>query len=122
MLINCSNHPCAQWGAAQLEAAKKYGGVVDYAFPPVDPQWSEEQLARKATQIASRIAAMRPNAVLCQGEMGMTFTLVSMLMRQGIPVVHACSERHVKESQTPDGRTIKTSEFVFQHFRAYARE
>lgn len=122
MLINCTNHPHARWSEEQLHAAHAaYGDIVDDPFPAVDPLWDEEQLARAARRICAEMEAMRPDAVLCQGEMGMTCALVSLLAERGIPALHACSERIAREQTAPDGRTIKVSEFVFRGFRAYVR-
>lgn len=122
MFINCTNHPYSCWSEGQLYAAHAaYGDIVDYPFPAVDPLWNEEQLAQEARRIGAELEAMQPDAVLCQGEMGMTFALVSLLGEKGIPALHACSERIAREQIAPDGRTIKVSEFVFRGFRAYVR-
>jgi len=120
MLINCSNHPSAAWSSAQRQAAlRAYGSVQDYPFPAVDPSWDETHLSQMAAILCAEITAMQPDAVLCQGEMGLCFALVSTLQQKGIPVVHACSERCVREKQTPDGSTVKLSEFIFRGFRRY---
>lgn len=74
-----------------------------------------------ARRIGAALEAMQPDAVLCQGEMGMTCALVSLLWEKGVPVLHACSERIAQEQIAPDGRTIKVSEFVFRGFCAYVR-
>lgn len=122
MLINCTNHPHSRWSEEQLYVAHaSYGDIVDYPFPAVDPLWNAERLAQEARQICAELEAMQPDAVLCQGEMGMTCALVSLLGEKGVPALHACSERIAQEQTAPDGRTIKASEFVFRGFRAYAR-
>ena len=119
MLINCTNHPHANWSAAQTRAAlDAYGSVVDYPFPAVDPRLDEAQLTDMAARLCRDLLAPVPEAVLCQGEMGLCFALVSALQQRGVPVLHACSERRVCETQTPEG-TLKKSEFVFAGFRRY---
>lgn len=119
MLINCTNHPHANWSAAQMRAAlDAYGDVVDYPFPAVDPHLDEAQLTDMAERLCCDLLALGPDAVLCQGEMGLCFTLVSALQQHGVPVLHACSERRVCETQTPEG-SLRKSVFVFAGFRRY---
>ena len=119
MLLNFTNHPCASWGDAQLAASRPYGEPADLPFPSVPPQASEEEISRLADQYMERILALKPAAVLCQGEMTLTFALVSRLLQAGVPVLAACSERKTKEQVTSDGSTRKISLFEFCRYRAY---
>ena len=45
MLINLSNHPSSNWSGDQLDAAKKYGEIVDLQFPNISPDASSNQIA-----------------------------------------------------------------------------
>lgn len=119
MFLNFSNHPSDQWSKEQTEAANRYGEIRDMPFPAVSPDWDTERVCALADGLCSRILAERPDAVLCQGEMTLTYQLVKRLGAAGIPVFCACSERITEETQTPDGSTRKTSYFVFRRFRRY---
>lgn len=119
MLINFSNHPSAQWSAAQQKAAQYYGGVVDIAFPNIDPAVNETALDSLAAVYADHILHLNPDAVLCQGESTFTYRIVQRLETQGIPVLAACSRRAVRETTCPDGSTLRQSVFVFAGFRRY---
>ena len=120
MMLNCTNHPFAQWSEAQkCAAAAAYGAVKDLPFPVVSPAWGTRQLAQTADALCAQMTAMEPDAVLCQGEMGLTCAVAYRLWKKGIPVVHACSERIACERRDGEGRTVKTSVFAFCAFRAY---
>lgn len=119
MLINLSNHPCVQWSDAQRAAAAAYGKIVDIPFPTVDAEADEQQIAAIATKYAEKLTAMNPHAVLCQGEMTLTFALVCLLQRSGIPVLAATSKRITKEQILSDGTVEKISYFRFCRFRQY---
>lgn len=112
-----SSHPCVQWSDAQQAAAKAYGKIIDMPIPTVDAEAGEQQVAALATQYAEKLTDMNPHAVLCQGEMTLTFALVCLLQRHGIPVLAATSERITKEQPLPHGTVEKISYFRFCHFR-----
>ena len=119
MLLNLTNHPLAQWPDSQrAEAASRWGEIRDFPFPQVDPAWTGEEVASQARRLAVRALALRPDAVLCQGEMTMTYALTALFQRTGILVVAACTERQVVEIWEESGNMTKTSRFVFQGFRA----
>ena len=42
MLINLSNHPLSGWDTKQLEAATRYGKLIELPFPEVDPTKDEK--------------------------------------------------------------------------------
>ena len=119
MFVNFSNHPSALWSAEQLAAAARYGDVLDVPFPVVPAMADETDLIQLAEKYTEKILRFHPDAVLCQGEMTMTFLVVTMLQQQNIPVLAACSDRVAVEKQMPDGSTEKSSRFVFRRFRNY---
>lgn len=120
MLLNLTNHPSANWGSGQLEAALGiWGEVLDLPFPDVPPELDGAQVSRLAETVAKRAAALHPDAVLCQGEMTMVFSLVHMLQQHGIPSYAATSCRQSKEVVKEDGTTQKQSVFQFVRFRKY---
>lgn len=115
--INFSNHPSACWSEEQRAAAFLIGErIVDVPFPAVDPFASKEEIDEKGRIYAERIAAMRPAAVMCQGEFTLSCRVIHLLQEQGIRVLAACTERDVKEE---DGKKI--SRFVFAQFREYSK-
>ena len=95
MLINLTNHPVARWSEEQRnEAVRQWNEIEDYPFPSVGAQWNDVQMKQCAEAIVTEITAKSPDAVLCQGEMSMTFLLVAMLQKQGIAGCHAPEARH----------------------------
>lgn len=119
MFINCSNHASEYWHDAQREAAAVWGEVVDYPFPAVPPDADEKTVAAMTAAAADEIAAMKPEAVMCQGEFTLSFALINALKSKEIPVMAACSERRTTEAYQADGSVKKTSEFCFVRFRKY---
>ena len=121
MFLNVSNHPYAIWNEAQQNAAQTYGEVRDYPFPNIPPNATRHDISTMAKEHAQRIAALLPDAVLCQGEFTFCFALVGHLLSRGIPVFAACSERCSTEAAMPDGTIQKTLQFNFVQFREYGR-
>lgn len=120
MFINCSNHTSEYWSDTQKKAATSmWGDIVDYPFPEVVPSADKEDIAAMASIVADKIAVMKPEAVMCQGEFTLSFALINCLKSKGFTVVAACSERKVSERYRSDGRTEKVSEFHFVRFREY---
>ena len=120
MLINLTNHPSANWNEEQREeAVRQWGKIEDYSFPAVGSEWDNVSMMQYAQAIVSEVVKMNPDAVLCQGEMSMTFLLVAMLQKKGIPVYAATSERRAKEELQPDGSICKSVVFSFVMFRKY---
>ena len=79
----------------------------------------EKTVAAMAAAAADEIAAMKPEAVMCQGEFTLSFALINALKLREIPVMAACSERRTTETYQADGSMKKTSEFCFVRFRKY---
>ena len=119
MFINLTKHNSADWGETQMEAAEKYGGVIDYPFPEIDPNLNEAQVQELAAETAEKIASLKPQAVLCQGEMSFGFRVTELLKEKGITVLCATSERVTEVSTDSEGRTIKKSSFEFIRFRRF---
>jgi hypothetical protein len=118
VFINHTNHSSDQWTEAERLAAETYGTVCDIAFPNIDPEWDEKKIKQLAEENGRKILELQPAAVLCQGEFTYCFTLVTYLKEKGITVLSACSKRDVEE-WVEDGRSFRTSDFVFVRFRRY---
>ena len=114
IFINHTNHRSEQWSIEQRAAAERFGRIVDLPFPDIHPDWGEVEIAGMAVGTAARIVAMKPEAVLCQGEFTLAFHVVQGLKRLGIPVYAACSQRN-----TVTQGDKKISIFNFVRFRAY---
>lgn len=120
MLVNLTNHPSAFWADAQrAKARERWGDILDIPFPQVDPAWTTEELFSVAKATVSHVLTMSPDAILCQGETGMTFALVQLFQLAKIPVYTATSARDVEETRLEDGGTRKHSVFRFVQFRVY---
>lgn len=117
--INLSNHPSARWEEKQKEAAQQWGTIVDYPFPAVEAQSSTQDIKELAKAIVTKILKKNPAAVMCQGEMTLTYQLVKLLKEQGVTVLAACSERKISETILPDGTYEKKAIFQFVRFREY---
>ncbi len=99
LFINLSNHPSKNWNQEQLTEAEKYGKVIDYQFPVVSPYSTEAEINESADKIVAEISAMKPSAVMCQGEYTLCFALVLKLKALGIKVIASCSDRVTVEEQ-----------------------
>ena len=88
--------------------------IIDIPFPSVDSNGDESYIKETGNKMIERIMSYHPKAVLCQGEFTLAYYIISELMRNGIIVLAACSNRNVKE----DGNK-KIVEFNFVRFRSY---
>ncbi|MCQ2275139.1 MAG: hypothetical protein MJZ86_10140 [Bacteroidales bacterium] len=117
IFVNLSNHPAEKWSDNQIFEAKKYGPIIDIAFPSIDSLCSEYQIEKLADEYEKNIlqkTAKRTPVVHIMGEMNFTYALVKRLRRRGIVCVASTTERLVEEH---DGQ--KTSTFKFVKFRRY---
>ena len=119
VFINHTNHSFDKWSAEEKYAAEKIGSVHDYMFPDIDPAWDEIHIKQLARKNGEKIIALKPAAVLCQGEFTYCFALVTYLKEKGIPVLAACSKRESKEWRDDNGALVKNSVFKFVKFRSY---
>lgn len=118
LLLNLSNHPYNEWGERQREAARIYGDCQDMPFPQIDAAATTADICTVARKIADEI---RPFVlkydltVHLMGEMGFTYSLLSLLQRMGVRCIYSTSQRLAEA--LPDGS--KRSEFRFERFREY---
>ena len=117
--INHTNHPSANWSAAQLSAAEAYGAVEDIPFPAIEPAADTEEIRELVKENLKKILASEPAVVLCQGEFNYTFEMVERLKEIGVPVMAATSKRVVSVEIQADGSTKQISTFKFVRFREY---
>ena len=119
--VNFTNHSSSKWGEAQIEAAKKYGEVIDVAFPTVDPSATKEEIKAMADKAVAEILANHPSAVMAQGEFTLTFEVVKRLQKEGITCVVACTRRRTDEEvqQLAAAGLTREGMFAFMGFREY---
>lgn len=117
--INCTNHPSTGWNRDQMKEAEKYGQVVDYPFPRVLSDQTDEELDRDADEVVKEMLTMSPATVLCQGDFVMTYKLILRLKENNIKVMAAYSDREVVEKLQADGSVMKKTIFRFAGFREY---
>ena len=119
IFVNHTNHLSRCWSAEQILAAQVYGELKDMPFPMVDAEATPAQVAALVEENLEKILALKPAAVLCQGEFNYTFVLVERLKSFGVKVVAATSKREAAEEILPDGSTRQVSTFRFVQFREY---
>lgn len=119
MFVNFTAHPSEGWSAEQCAASAVYGKIVDLHFLEVDPYASSDEVLFCAEQYAEQIIAMKPAAVLVQGEMTLCFAVVRLLVSVGVTVLCACSERVCESVVAEDGTCTRRSVFKFVRFRPY---
>ena len=117
MFINLTNHPSKDWSAEQLEAALRYGEIVDLPFPIIEPSFSKEEVLFLVKECSNTIMGIMngDTVVHVMGEMTFTHNLVNALKDLGITCLASTTERNT--IMTVDGKKI--SEFKFVQFREY---
>lgn len=119
MFLNCSNHSSSNWCAKQIHAAQQWGEIIDYAFPNVPENADETVIRNMSEKMVTEIIALQPTIVMCQGEFTLSYMVISGLLKNGISVAAACSQRKVTELQKADGTTEKKSFFQFIRLREF---
>lgn len=119
MLVNFTNHPYADWSKEQLAAAERWGTVIDLPFPNVPATADENDISELADECCASVYELAPTAVLVQGEMSLMFAVVDRLLKSGITVLCAASERTCETTVADNGSTIRRSVFRFVRFRRY---
>lgn len=118
LLINLSNHPSADWGARQREAAEMYGEIEDMTFPAIPPEAGEREITDLAEEYVSRIeerAETRDVTVHIMGEVTFCYAVITRLQSLGIPCIASTTRRQITEAA--DG--VKEVHFDFETFREY---
>lgn len=119
LLINFSNHASEKWSEEQMaEATRRFGNIVDFPFPEVNPSADEadiEDLAKKCVEQMRAMANGTVFAVHAMGEMTLTMAVVETLKNLGITCVASTTERIVNEI-SPDKKEVT---FNFVRFREY---
>ena len=129
MLLNLSNHPAAQWTAAQVQAAEKaFGDLRDVPFPVIAPNADLNAIIALAQEYVQKCRNQfdhRQNpassikdqefAIHIMGEMTFVYQFVKRATAAGLRCVASTTERRAVDH--PDGS--KTSEFRFVRFRDY---
>lgn len=117
MFINLTNHPSENWSKAQLEAAQRYGEIIDLSFPVIEPTFTKEDILYLVKECTETILGMKEDETVAHvmGEMTFTYNLVKALKEKGITCLASTTERNTV--MTPDGKKI--SEFKFVQFREY---
>lgn len=117
-LVNLTNHPSNTWPQAQRAAAETYGTVVDWPFPAVNPDSTEQEISDTASKLVQEIVAHYGTecTVHLMGEFTMTAALLHHFQQRGIVCVASTTERIF--SETEPGK--KVVEFKFVKFRKYS--
>ena len=119
MFINLSNHISEKWNSRQIEAAQKYGEIVDIMFPPVDPHSTDQELDSLVEDYYNKVMHYENPVVMLQGEYVFTYRLIVRLKKAGIKVLASQSERRTIEYIDDNGFTARRSEFEFVKFMEY---
>ena len=119
VFINHTNHPLAGWSEEQLQAARQYGDIMEVAFPQIEAAWDEAEVDRLARENAGRILALKPSAVLVQGEFTYSYAIIGYLLQSKVDVLAACSERCTECFVNEQQETVKRSVYKFVRFRSY---
>ncbi|GMU86211.1 MAG: hypothetical protein AMXMBFR48_14530 [Ignavibacteriales bacterium] len=120
MLINLSNHPYSTWSEDQKTAAiEKFGTVLDFPFPVVNPVWGIEEVSGLADECMEQLFQIADKNsqvnVHLAGEFTLVYQILERLKLSGFDAVIATSERMTLEQ--PDGS--KVVRFRFVRFRSY---
>lgn len=119
--VNYSNHVSSRWTAAQLEAARAYGDIVDIPFAQVDPSATKAEVDALAEAEVAKIMDTTPSVVMVQGEMTLVYNVVRRLEARGIKCVAACTRRRTDEEvqRLAAAGLTKEGMFEFMGFREY---
>ena len=98
------------------EQRKMLSGEIKHYKPgEIDPSADEQEVLEKAKEIIEMIKNYNPDAVICQTEWGLTFTIVDWCLRNDVPVYYFTTKRVVKD--LGDGKILR--EFKPERIRKY---
>ena len=118
IFVNLSNHPYTLWSQEQIDAASKYGDIIDVTFPAISPNESSDEISNLVEKYANMMKEQSQYfniTVHVMGEMTFTYAFVSQLKQIGISCIASTTDRNT--FTTLDGK--KVSEFKFVQFRKY---
>jgi hypothetical protein len=122
MLLNFSNHCSKEWSDLQHLASKKYGNIIDFQFPMIDPLSNIYQIEQLVEEYEIKIRKMLSkdntgaSAVHIMGELTFCHALVNRLQQAEIICLASTTNRETVNN--PDG--TKTVKFGFVRFREYS--
>ena len=96
LFINFTNHPTSEWDEKQIEAAKKYGKIIDMDFPKIQPDSSEYDIIKLANQYAKTILSKgKPSdlTIHIMGEQTFCHAIINILTEKGARCVASCTQR-----------------------------
>lgn len=117
-LINLTNHPSSLWNENQREKALKLADkIVDYAFPNVMPDSTEEEISVLANKVFEDVISLHSKDIIVHlmGEFTLCFALLKRFQQEGIVCVASCTERNVIERDNGE----RITRFEFKRFRKY---
>ena len=84
IFINFSNHHSNNWSENQKKAVSdQYNAhIVDIVFSSVSASAGEEKISALAKECVETICRYKPKAVMCQGEFGLTYQVVTLLKQK----------------------------------------
>jgi hypothetical protein len=121
MFYNLSNHPHINWGNAQLEAARKWGGIEDVPFPKVPAQLDEQDILRLARECVKKVKMSANDAIFVAGEYGIVFPIIDELLNQEKTVLSTVSDGKMTYRTTDNGTSERITHFNFLEFIPYRR-
>ena len=121
MFYNLSNHPHANWGNVQLEAARKWGDIEDVPFPEVNAQLDEQDILRAAQECVKKINMSAGDAIFVAGEYGAVFPIIDELLNQGKTVLSTASDGKTTFRTTDNGTNERIIHFNFLKFIPYRK-
>ena len=119
-LVNLSNHASDTWSGKQRAAALLLGReTLDFPFPDIRPDLDIGEVKAISARTVSAVIALRPSAVLVQGEFTLTYCLIRAFLSLSVPCYASCGPRISQERNYANGSAIRTSHFEFVQFRRY---
>lgn len=93
---------------------------LDVALLPSDERWSQPNTPDGMTQLAQRLACLRPARIVLEATGGLEQPLAAQLAAQGLPVV-VVNPRQVRDFARSTGRLAKTDRLDAQAIARFAQ-
>lgn len=115
IFINLTNHPSPKWLGEQKSEAEKFGEIMDWNFPPINPQWDKADIDNLADKYANNIIQMLNNGteitLHLMGETSFVVALYKRLMFFPLRIVVSTTERIVCEKNGSKEAMFKFCKF-----------